>query len=237
MGKKNAGLACTAAAMLGVALGAQAGVWKGEAELGVVNTSGNTDTQKINARAKLETEREKWRHIIKAEALKSSDNDKTTAERYELSGQSNYKFNEYDYLFGTLKYEDDQFSGYDYRLTAALGYGRRLIHRDNLVVDVEAGPGYRLSKEEATGDDISEAVLRAAGDLLWKISKTTQLTEELSTEIGEQSTVSKSVTGLKSQINGNFATKITFTVKHVSDVPAGVKNTDTETAVTLVYSF
>jgi len=57
-------------------------------------------------------------------------------------------------------------------------------------------------------------------------------------DVGEDTTVTKSVTALTAQINGSLATKITYTIKNTSDVPTDdIEKTDTETAVTLVYSF
>ncbi|MBQ0780103.1 MAG: DUF481 domain-containing protein, partial [Thalassolituus oleivorans] len=46
-----------------------------------------------------------------------------------------------------------------------------------------------------------------------------------------------SETGLQSQINGSLATKLTYKVKYVEEVPADKENTDSEFGVTLVYSF
>lgn len=210
--------------------------WKSSAELGIVNTTGNTETQTINAKAKTENERDKWRHSASVEALKTSDHDTTTAERYTLSGQTNYKYNKHSYSFVTATYEDARFTGYDYQVNAALGYGRRVKDSDDLKLDLEAGPGMRHTKLD-NGDTDEEAILHAAAKLLWAISKTSEFTEDLVTDIGEDATITKSVTSLKAQINGSLATKLTYTVKHTSDVPDGTKNTDTETAVTLVYSF
>jgi putative salt-induced outer membrane protein len=212
------------------------GSWKGNAELGIVNTTGNTETETISAKAKAETEREKWRHTINFEALNSSDQNATTAERYFLSGQSSYKMGKKNFFFVLLSYEDDRFSGYDYRVTESIGYGRRVIGEPDLTLDLEIGPGARQSKLESGGSE-DELLVRGAAKLAWKISKTSKFSEDFSTEVGEDVTVTKSVTGLSAQINGSLATKITYTIKNTSDVPVGVKKTDTETAVTLVYSF
>lgn len=210
--------------------------WTAEIGLGYVRTSGNTNTESTKGNAKAVKEVEKWRHTANVEALKSSDEDVTTAERYFVSGKSDYKFSKHNYWYATVSYDDDRFSGYDYRLTESLGYGRRIIHEPNLSLDGEIGPGARQSKTD-DGDKQDEFLLRLAGNLNWKISDTSEFSEELSTEIGEDDTVSKSVTGLKANINNSLAMKITYTVKHTSDVPVGVKKTDTEFVVTLVYNY
>jgi len=212
------------------------GTWKGNVELGIVNTTGNTETETINLKAKTTTETESWRHTLTYESLKSSDQGVTTAERYAVNGQSDYKLDKKNFFFAMINYENDRFSGYDYRITEAIGYGRRVADEPNLTIDLEIGPGARQSKLK-TGKTEDEAMVRGAGKLNWKISKTSSLTEDLSVDAGEDSTITKSVTALTAQINGSLATKITYTVKNTSDVPVGVKKTDTETSVTLVYNF
>jgi len=195
--------------------------WKGNVELGIVNTTGNTETETINAKAKAETEREKWRHTLAFESLNSSDKGKTTAESYTLNGQSSYKTSDQNYFFATLGYEDVRFSGYDYRLSEALGYGRRVIHDPALTLDLEIGPGARQSKLSTGGTD-DEATVRGAAKLAWKIAKTSSFTEDFTIVAGQNSTITKSVTALTAQVNGSLATKITYTIQNNSDVPVNV---------------
>ena len=211
--------------------------WKGDAELGVLNTNGNTKTQNITFKTKIVNDRDRWRHTVKGEALNSSEQGSTTAERYFISGKSDFKLTDRSYTFGLLTYENDRFSGYDQRTTETLGYGRNVIKRDTLSLDLEAGLGARQSKLSATGENQNEGLIHLAGSLGWKISDTSTFSEDLSSDIGEKSTVTKSVTALKTQIAGNLASKLSFTAKYTSQVPAGITKLDTETAITLVYGF
>ena len=103
-------------------------------------------------------------------------------------------------------------------------------------LDLEIGPGARQTKLD-NGETDSEAIARGAAKLEWDISKTSKFTEVLTVEAGEDVTITKSVTGLSSKINGNLSMKITYTYKTTSEVPVGTDDTDTETAVTLVYNF
>jgi putative salt-induced outer membrane protein len=213
------------------------GTWKGDAELGVLATNGNTKTKNIDAKLKVVNDRERWRHTLNGEVLNSSEQGSTTAERYFVSGKSDLKLTERSYVFGLLTYENDRFSGYDHRVTETLGYGRNIIKSDTLNLDLEAGLGARQSKLSASGENQNEAMLHLAGGLEWKLSNTSTFSEDLSSDIGRKSTVTKSVTALKTQIAGNLASKLSFTAKHTSQVPAGITKLDTETAVTLVYGF
>ena len=72
--------------------------WKSQAELGIVTTSGNSKTSTVNAKADGTYEKESWRHNLHAEILKTSSAGVISAEKYQISGQSDYKFNENDYV-------------------------------------------------------------------------------------------------------------------------------------------
>lgn len=210
--------------------------WKGEGEFGYVATSGNTDTSNLKARLGLVNERDKWRHSGLLEALNTSDNEVTTGERYAATWQTDYKFREFEYVFGRLHYETDKFSGYDYRVSEVVGYGRRVLNRDNMTLDLEGGPGARQSKLE-TGGTEKEMILRLAGNYVWQITPHSRFTQTLGVDIGDDATVTKSVTAVQAKVIDNLSMKLSYTVENTSTVPVGVKKTDTETAATLVYAF
>ena len=211
--------------------------WQRELELGLVATDGNTDTRNITTKADFSKEHTQWRHNIHAEVLYSSSEGQSTAEKYLISNTNNYKFNEFDSMFFAANYEDDRFSGFDNQITLAAGYGRRLINDENTqTLDVEVGPGYRISKLE-DGDSVDEAVLRLGGKYFLSLSENSDFQQSLLADIGEDTTITKSISSLKAQINGRLAMKMSLTLKHTSDVPDDVDNTDAETSITLVYGF
>ena len=69
------------------------------------------------------------------------------------------------------------------------------------------------------------------------LSKSSNFQQTLIADAGEESTILKSISSIKAQINGSLAMKVSLTIKNTSDVPEGVEETDSETAVTLVYGF
>lgn len=210
--------------------------WKSQAELGFVKTSGNTKTSSTNIKFDVTNEREKWRHNVHLEGYSTETDGITSAERYQFSEKSDYKFNEFDYLFFRTDYDKDRFGGFEYQATFSLGYGRRLLNKDTMTFDVEIGPGIRYSKVEFFETE-KESLLRVAAKYNWDITESSKFTQELAYDEGEELTVSKSITTLQANIQSNLAMKLTHTVKHNSVVPLGAKKTDTETAVTLVYLF
>lgn len=210
--------------------------WKGEAEVGIVATSGNTETTSMKARASVVHEQDKWRHTGKFDALNTSDAIRTTGERYALSGKSDYKIDVRSYAFGLVSYENDRFAGFDYRTSEVLGYGYRVINQDSLTLDLEVGPGARQTQLR-NGTSKNEFIGYIGGKLLWKFSPSASLSEDLATEIGSGATITRSVTALTAQLAGSLAMKLSFTARHISEVSVLVKNLDTETAMTLVYGF
>ncbi len=221
---------------LGLTTAAQAGPMKGEAELGIVMVSGNSESESLSGKVSLEKDMGKWLHSGSLQGTNASSNNVRSTERYLANAKSDYKFTENDYLFIALSYEDDRFSGYDYRATESVGYGRRLIATDTLTLNAEIGAGARQSKLDS-GASENEGIVRGNGKLAWNISDTSTFTQELLVESGDSATISKSITGLKVQVAGSLAMKLGYTAKYTSEVPAGIEKTDTETTVTLVYGF
>ena len=216
--------------------------WKSSAEFGFIRTTGNTETQNIAAKADVVYEVDKWRHTGHAEGYgaeaknQDTDENEVSAERYELSGKSDYKFTERDYAYGLIKLKKDRFSGFEYDHIVSVGYGRKAIKQDNMELDLEIGPGERFFKVD-DGESDDEAVLRLAAKYWWQITDSSKFTQLLSTEIGEDITSSESVTGIQANINKTLALKFTYTVRHKTKVPADNEKMDTETAMTLVYNF
>ena len=218
--------------------------WTSSVELGFIKTTGNTETQTTALKADVVYEVDKWRHTGHAEGYGQQSEDAVTnenvvsAERYELSGKSDYKFTELDYAFGLVKLKKDRFSGFEYEDTVSLGYGRKAIKQDNMELDLEIGPGARFYKPDNAASE-SEALLVLAGKYWWAITGNSKFIQELNFDIGETYTDSKSITGIQANINKTLALKFTYTVRHKSEVPDPVTTdkTDTEAAMTLVYNF
>lgn len=240
--KKTVAIIAISAAPL--AHGQDAKDWEGEAELGVLMTSGNTEETNINGRLGLVHEVVDWRNILELNSNYSEAEDETTAEKYKGSLETNYKFDERQYWFLRGAYEKDRFSGYDFESSATTGYGNRVWQRgEDSFLDLSTGVGYRYNKLEfvnADGEDTEkEAIARLAAQFDYELSDNALFRQKLSTEIGldENNVISQSETAIKANIVGDLSLKAAYRVKHLSDPPAGKDSTDTETAITLLYGF
>ncbi len=222
--------------------------WTSDAEVGVVVTTGNSETQTSNAKVKVTRETEKWLDSGSLEALGSSSTDQTTgkktttAEKYVANLKTEYKITGEDFLFVNANYVDDRFSGFEYQATLSLGYGRKLIKTDKQTLSVEIGPGMRFYKvspdpiTNARSPSDHETIARGAMNYVYNFSEHSKFTQDLLVESGDHATITESVSAITAQVTGKMAMKASFKVRNTSQVPDDTEKTDTESALTLVYS-
>ena len=236
--KKSALFVLAVAPVCGLAVAEESkGPWSAEASLTYILNNGNTESETFGGKAKGIYDGEVWRTTAKLEGVNTSDEDGRTGEKYFVSAKLDRKLDSMSYIFALVEHEDDRFSGFHYQTTFTAGYGRTVIDNDVHKLSLEAGPGYRRS-EIIEGDHVEEeGVLRGALDYAWKVSDTSKLTEELSVEVGDESTITKSSTKLKTKVNTSFSLTLGYDIKNQSEVPAGTKNTDTTTYITLDYTY
>lgn len=208
--------------------------WNASAELGYIKNSGNSDTETLNAKFKGETAYTKWTHSLLAEALKSATGDVRSAEKYRLEVQSDYNLGERSYVFGVASWENDNFNGLNYTASVAGGYGYKAIKTEEMKLNLEAAPGYRIVEDENNNDE-EDAILRLSETFSWKISKTSTFDQNLKVETGDSNTETRFGVALTNQVAGNLSMKVAYNIKHNSDVADGVAHSDRETAITLVY--
>jgi len=217
---------------------ADAAQWSGQGEFGLVVSRGNSDTETLNLGLNFDRQSEKWRNSLKLTALRASDDGDLNAERYTLGYKSGYNFNEKSYLFGAFRYDQDEFSSYDYQASLAFGYGRQLLDSETQQLSIEFGPGVRRSEPaDPLQDTETNAIARLSTDYAWVISETANLTNDLLVEAGSDNTFAENELALEVAINSRFALKLSGAVRHNTDVDPGVDKTDTLTTANLVYKF
>lgn len=224
-----------------------------DVELGFIATSGNTETTSIKGRVNVKQELEKFRNTYVAEAFYAEDEvtvdidgeetteTQTTAEKYFISAQSDFKLDdEFKGIFLFGSYEQDEFSNFEYQATLAVGYSDRLFTRENSHLSYSIGPGVAFNEVRETGESNSIGILRVSGEYFLRLSENAKFTQKISSEIPYESgenRKTKSESALTANITQGLALKASFVVDHNSEVSEGVEKADTQTAVTLVYSF
>lgn len=211
--------------------------WKGKGELGLVLSRGNSEAETLNAKVDVGTEMGQWTHTVGFSALRASTENVTTADRYELRGQTNYKLTERSFLFGALRYENDEFSEFDYQATASGGYGYKFIDTESTKLVGQLGAGYRISEVRLTGEEQNEAVVR--GDVLFEhqLTPTTKILDKFLVEAGSSNTFLQNELAVEVKMTDALALSVAYVVRHNTDVSAGVEKTDQLTTANIVFAF
>jgi putative salt-induced outer membrane protein len=241
-------LAATAAALLVplFAISPAHADWTGEGEAGLVIATGNTETETGNAKVLLANEVGKWKHQFGGSALyASSEEDGKTAQRWEAFEQSDYNFSPRTFLFGAARYEEDEFSGFEYQAVVSTGLGRKFIDTDVTKFVGTAGVGYKFFETRDAFDDAgvliepgasdSEVVFRGTLDYDHKLTATTSVLDKFIVEAGADNTFVQNDIALQVRMTDVLALAVGYSVRHNTDPPVGFEKTDTLTTINLVY--
>jgi putative salt-induced outer membrane protein len=209
--------------------------WSGKAELGASMATGNSENQSANGALEVTYKADKWENVLGFMGNYGSDGNTTTAQRWEVRGQTNYSFTERAYWFGAGRYDDDRFSAFDYQASLATGLGYRLFDTDATKLWVQGGPGYRVSKERDTGDTIDGVIFRGNIGFEKQVTETTRIVDLFLVEAGSSNTYLQNNLGLVVTISGSLGLRMGYEVRYNTDVPPGIGKTDTLTTIGLMY--
>ncbi|MCD9033896.1 DUF481 domain-containing protein [Luteimonas sp. Y-2-2-4F] len=225
--------------------------WRGTGELGFAMARGNSRSESLNTRLSFERENERRKHQLRASALRTRsdvtadfDGDgepetryEITANRYDVGASTALKFDPRRYLVGAFRYENDDFSSYDYQGTASIGYGHYFVRNERTMLLTEIGPGYRRADE--TGGSVQNgALLRGLVDFRTQLTETTTLVNTLLVEAGDDNTYAQNDFGVAVAMNASLALKAGFQTRHNTEVDdPQTQRTDTLTTINLVYTF
>lgn len=210
--------------------------WQPTAELGVVNTTGNSDTTSVNGKFALSGEDAAWTHDYYLSALRAESGDELTANRIEMGAKAARKLGDRSYLGGAARYEDDDFAAYGYQATLALNYGIEAFKDDKRHLLLEAGPGLRRARLADSGTHEQDALLRGFADYQHQVTDTTSFFNTLLVEAAQDNTFVQNDIGVAVSINRSLALKAALQARHNSDAPADRERTDTLASVNIVWS-
>ncbi|MDC8013714.1 DUF481 domain-containing protein [Tahibacter soli] len=234
------------------------GVWKGAGELGFAASRGNSKSENLNAKLNFSMEDDTWKDNFYLTALRSKGEITTaelqngqlvnvkrydlTSNRYEAGASLGYKLDERSYIVGALRYEDDDFSPFDYQAVLSVGYGYTAIKNERTELSFEVGPGYKQYKPRptppaTTADSENEVVGRGLIGFKYQLTDTTRFEDTFLIEAGADNKFMQNDAGLVVSMNKTLALKLGYQVRHNSDVAPGIKKTDQLMTTNLVYNF
>jgi putative salt-induced outer membrane protein len=220
--------------------------WSTSAELGAISTSGNTAGTSITAKIDAKQERIDWSNqyiftgFFKEDKVAQTDGSTLrtrSAEHFFVSARAAYKLlTNNQKLFVLASHDDDKFGAFTRYTTLVVGHSTTWYKNADTSLDVELGPGY-FRNQTNTGDRDGGMTIHGAGNLRWRLSQNATFGQTLSVERSASNTHSAAETSLATRIIDRMQMKAAFAVRNDTSVTANRKNTDTQTSVTLVYSF
>jgi putative salt-induced outer membrane protein len=210
--------------------------WKGGIEAGAKLTNGNSKTESIYAKANLEFKKDKWSDIAKARAENVKENKIRSKEQYYVNNQTRYNYTLKNYSFAELEFVSDRYSGYNYRISEIIGYGRNFITNNDITLSGRIGAGLRQNKLINDKKE-NNFLARAGGDFEWRIKENINFNQLVNISTDKRATIIESDTSLKILITKTLYFKFSLLIERQSNPPAGVKNTDSTTMLTLGYQF
>jgi Putative salt-induced outer membrane protein len=212
-------------------------VWSGNASAGYQMTGGNSKSTSVNFKGDLEFLSGPWSNSLTGAAASASTNNSTTAENYAANEKLNYSFTPKDFVFGSLNYVNNRFSGVLEQYSEAVGYGRRLIASKTQTLDTSIGVGANEQRLAPPDGHRTQAIGVFDLNYIWQISSSAEFHQTIHVESGKQNTFVDPISSLKLNIAGNLFAQLTYEAQYNSNIPAGRVHTDTFTTVNFGYSF
>ena len=229
------------------------------AELGFLYKTGNTKSTDMKAGLNLRHEKNQWvsevtfNYLGKKLETQSVDNNGateteflTTDNKWNITTQTNYTLSREgkNYLYGNLSYEEDKFSSFEQQNSVSIGWGRHWYQTKKSSLFADVGPGYKHDVVRESGSVMKHAqdafIIQAQALYIHKINAFVELKQlfvaKYATDTEENSTY-KAETSITTKLIESLQLKFTLTIDHNTEVEQGFDHTDTQTAMTFVYSF
>ncbi|MDP2560057.1 YdiY family protein [Psychrobium sp. 1_MG-2023] len=227
------------AAVVAMPVMAEERSWQATAELGGTMTTGNTETSTLKAKVDATHTLAEWNNNYYADILYSEDAEKKTASRWKLGAKGSYIIDETSSMFILGEHEQDKFSDYDSVSSLAGGYSKRLFKTDTSLLDGDIGPGIKYFDVNG-GDSEQVGIVHLGLSYENTLSETSKFTQILVSDVAlesDKSTLSRSETAITANILGELAMKVGLTIRHDNNASEDKKSVDTETTITLLYTF
>jgi putative salt-induced outer membrane protein len=229
------------------------------AELGFLYLTGNTRSADIKTGLDLRFERGLWRSFFIFDLLvkktekenETNKNFETTDQKWSITSQTNYTLDaaNQNYIYGSVFYEEDRFSGFDSQASMSTGWGRRWFENKQASFDADVGPGFKRDVTQVTPEEVATGmtsktqdtlILQAQALYIRKINEHIEFKQlfvvKHAIEVGQNS-IYKAESSITSKLIDSLQLKLNFVIDYNSKVDNDKENLNTETSAVLIYSF
>jgi putative salt-induced outer membrane protein len=214
-------------------------IWSGKAEASYVGTTGNTNVQTVGAGLEIDYKKDVWDGLAKGAFVQGKTDGVTTAKTIAGELRGGRHLSPRFELFAQGDYFKNEFAGIDNRLSAIGGGAYSVVKTDAQELKFQLGAGY-TKENRSVGDDKSFGNGQAGLLYKWKISATTDLSEEFSyvdsfSDSSDWRVANTfSVTVAMTKV---FSLKASHNLAYLNEPVPGFGKTDTITSIALVAKF
>lgn len=219
--------------------------WTGKGEAGLVVTTGNAETTSGNVKLAMQKAAGDWTHKFSLAGVYIANDVDTTAQRWEAGAQTQRKTNDGNYWFGSARYEDDRFSGFDYQGALTTGLGHKFIDGEDTKLSGQVGVGYKVLATRVSIDPRTNRIipserdgfagLFAGVDYLHRFNASTSLVNKLVIEGASANTFIQNDISLQVKMSDRLALAVGYQIRHNTEPPRGFQKTDSQSTVNVVY--
>jgi putative salt-induced outer membrane protein len=256
-------IAAALAAALVTPCAAHAGDWTGTGEFGLAFARGNAESSTINARFNFKQDADPWLYDFTAGGLRAKGeiitvnpntgairrDSVTNANRFDLGGKVGRRIDDRLYLYGSGRYDRDDFAAFRWQFSSTVGLGYEFIKEERTTLTSEFGLGWRRFQPVdllviepppprlVRPDSEDSMIARLGVDFSHTLTETTDVVNKLVVESGDGKTFAQNDLGVSVKINERFALRTGFQLRHNSDAPPGVASTDRLLTTNIVVGF
>ncbi len=211
--------------------------WDGKIQAGASYASGNSDNASFGLKLDAARIAGPWTHNFKAFADIAETNGDANQRRWGLAYKLDYNFGDRTYSYGRISYENDDFSGFDYRLFAGAGLGHYFHQSEAFTLKAEGGPGYRYSPIAMSDEVEKQFAAYGSVEIDWAIRDGVAFEQDFNVTWTEPTTSYQSITAVTTQLTDSISMGLSFEYRYETNPPAGRVNADEVARATLVYGF
>lgn len=211
--------------------------WDGKIQASAVFSSGNSENSAVGVAIDAARQAGDFTHNVTAYFDLGESNGVTNQKRWGGSYQLDYNFGERTYAYLRASYDEDEFSGFDYRLFGGAGLGHYFYKSKPFSWKAEGGPGFRYSPRDISREIEQEFAAYAASEIDWIIREGLKFEQDVNITWTSPTTTFQSITALTTELVDGLSTGVSFEYRYETDPPDDRENTDTIARASVIYGF
>lgn len=213
------------------------GAWKGKATASGLIASGNSSNAAAGLLFEAHREAGPLTHNIGAYFDYGKSKGVKNQQRWGASYKLDVSLGDRTYGYGRVSYDEDEFSGFDYKLFAGLGIGHFLHDTERFKLKLEGGPGYQYAPIDDTTAIDEQFAFYGSGQSDWIIRDGLKLEQNFDAVWTSPTSTLMSNTALTTALTDTLSAGLSFLYRYETRPPAGRVSEDRTFRANLTYGF